>query len=148
MVKTEKYKPFALISTDLSLDPLEIVYIFTDRVEIEITIRELKDETGFGDYQVQREHAIERHGQISIVACALLKLLRTQPQVLGAGGEIAAQTLPWKPARDSFSTNQVRTLLQQACIAELIFRVLTIAQVNVKKRRVVAALRTLGFGMC
>jgi len=148
LVKTEKYKPFALICTDLSLDPLEIVYIFTDRVEIEITIRELKDETGFGDYQVRREHAIERHGQISIVACALLKLLRTQPQVLGAGADLAAQTLPWKRARDSFSTNQVRTLLQQACTAELIFRVLTIAGAKLENRRVLAALRSLGFGMC
>jgi hypothetical protein len=148
LVKTDKYKPFAIICTDLSLDPAEIVDIYTDRFEIEIAIRELKDETGLGDYQVHKQHAIERHAQISIIACALLKLLRTQPQLLGAQDDVAAQTLPWKPARDSFSTNQVRTLLQQLCIAQLIFAVLTIAGVVAKNNRILTALRTLGFGMC
>jgi hypothetical protein len=148
LVKTEKYKPFAIVCTDLSLDPAEIVDIYTERFEIEIAIRELKDETGFGDYQVRRQHAIERHAQISIVACSLLKLLRTQPQLLGAADDVAAQTLPWKPSRDSFSTNQVRTLLQQLCTAQLIFAVLTIARVSAKNDRILNALRTLGFGMC
>ena len=148
VVKTDKYKPMAIICTDLSLEPLEVIYIYTDRFEIEMAIRELKDETGFGDYQVMRAHAIERHGQLSIVACALLKLLRTQPELLGASENITAHTSPWKPKRDSLSTSQVRTLLQQACLAQLVFRVLGAARVNVKRPRILRSLRNLGFGVC
>lgn len=90
-------KPDAVImSTDLALTPREIARLYADRFEIEMTLRELKQHFGLGDYQVRLPEAMLRHVHLSGVACALTQLLTLRPPVRSEEIIGPPKATPWR----------------------------------------------------
>lgn len=67
-------EPFILVSTDLTLSALQIIEIYGARFSIELTIRDLKQHFGLGDYQCTTTLAILRFVQLACVAFCLWRL--------------------------------------------------------------------------
>jgi hypothetical protein len=68
-------EPIILVSTDLSLSALQIIEIYGARFSIELTIRDLKQHCGLGDYQCTTTLAILRFVHLACVAFCLWRLL-------------------------------------------------------------------------
>jgi len=68
-------EPFILVSTDLTLSALQIIEIYGARFSIELTIRDLKQHFGLGDYQCTTTLAILRFVHLACVAFGLWRLL-------------------------------------------------------------------------
>jgi hypothetical protein len=68
-------EPIILVSTDLSLSALQIIEIYGARFSIELTIRDLKQHFGLGDYQCTTTLAILRFVHLACVAFCLWRLL-------------------------------------------------------------------------
>lgn len=104
--RAERY----LLCTDRTLSAERIVTLYASRFSLELTFRELTQRCGFGDYQVRSQHGIERHVQLSQVACSLLHLVR-----ITHGRRAAAQLplLPWRKRRPSLSLGQTIEYLRQ-----------------------------------
>ena len=68
-------EPFILVSTDLTLSALQIIEIYGARFSIELTIRDLKQHFGLGDYQCTTTLAILRFVHLACVAFCLWRLL-------------------------------------------------------------------------
>lgn len=86
IVDLPRHQRAVLLSTDLSLSPVEIIERYAMRFSLEIAYRELKQRFGWGHYQVQSRRAIERHVALSFVACSLttlLLVLRDDQQTVG-----------------------------------------------------------------
>ena len=105
-----------LMSMDLSLTPREIAQLYADRFAIEMTFRELKQHFGLGHYQVRAAQGIERHVQLSAVACALTQLLTLRPPEQGfARGRLHPQPCPWRKPGTPTSVHETQLLLRLAC---------------------------------
>jgi SRSO17 transposase len=65
-----------LISTDLDLSPQTLLRFYLTRWEVENFYRVIKQNFGWGDYQMRSLMAIERHVLLVMVAHAFLELLR------------------------------------------------------------------------
>jgi hypothetical protein len=66
--------PILLVSTDLSLSALQIIEIYGARFSIELTIRDLKQHFGLGDYQCTTTLAIVRFVHLACLALCLWRL--------------------------------------------------------------------------
>jgi hypothetical protein len=78
IVDLPKHQRAVLLSTDVSLAPIEIIERYAMRFALEIAYRELKQRFAWGHYQVRSREAIERHLALSFVACSLTTLLLAQ----------------------------------------------------------------------
>lgn len=78
MVELRNHKRAVLLSTDLTLSPVEIIQAYAMRFALEIAFRDLKQRFGWGHYQVRSRQAIERHVALSFVAASLTTLLLVQ----------------------------------------------------------------------
>jgi hypothetical protein len=67
-------EPVIFVSTDLTLSALEIIAIYGARFSIELTIRDLKQHFGLGDYQCTTTLAILRFVRLACVAFCLWRL--------------------------------------------------------------------------
>src|SRR5215207_635999 len=67
-------EPILLVSTDLTLSALQIIEIYGARFSIELTIRDLKQHFGLGDYQCTTTLAILRFVPLACVAFCLWRL--------------------------------------------------------------------------
>jgi hypothetical protein len=76
-------EPLLLVSTDLALSALQIIEIYGARFSIELTIRDLKQHFGLGDYQCTTTLAILRFVHLACLAFCLWRL--TLLEYLGAG---------------------------------------------------------------
>jgi SRSO17 transposase len=65
-----------LICTDLDLPPQTLLRFYLTRWEVEIFYRAIKQNVGWGDYQMRNLMAIERHILLVMVAHAFLELQR------------------------------------------------------------------------
>lgn len=76
--------PLLLVSTDLSLSASQIIEIYGSRFSIELSIRDLKQHFGFGDYQCYSTLAFIRFVSLSCVSFGLwmLTLLHNQDSFL------------------------------------------------------------------
>jgi hypothetical protein len=68
--------PWYLLCTDLSLDPVEMVYTYAGRFQIEVNFDEVK-ELGLGQYQGRSGQGVRRWPLFLCVAHLLLKFLAT-----------------------------------------------------------------------
>jgi DDE superfamily endonuclease len=67
-------EPIILVSTDLTLSALQIIEIYGARFSIELTIRDLKQHFGLGDYQCTTTLAILRFVHLACLAFCLWRL--------------------------------------------------------------------------
>jgi DDE superfamily endonuclease len=67
-------EPIVLVSTDLTLSALQIIEIYGARFSIELTIRDLKQHFGLGDYQCTTTLAILRFVHLACVAFCIWRL--------------------------------------------------------------------------
>ena len=67
-------EPILLVSTDLALSALQIIDLYGARFSIELTIRDLKQHFGLGDYQCTTTLAILRFVHLACVAFCLWRL--------------------------------------------------------------------------
>lgn len=79
-----------LISTDLTLSPHTILSYYLIRWEVENFYRAAKQLLGWGDYQMRRLVAIERHVLLMMVTHAYLELQRQDLSEQGADGNLHA----------------------------------------------------------
>jgi SRSO17 transposase len=125
LVQITGCEPVALFSTDLSLSAQRIIQLYCDRFQIEMTFRDLKQHHGFGHYQARSQQAIERHAQLALVACSLLRTLTLrQEQWLRQTPLRDLIVGPWNRLVSRLSANQVRQVLYALCILEMIFAIL------------------------
>ena len=54
VVVATKREPILLVSTDLTLPPAAIIQLYAARFPMELSLRDLKQYLGLGDYQCQR----------------------------------------------------------------------------------------------
>lgn len=71
-------KPLLLMATDLSLSAEQIIEIYGSRYSIELTIRDLKQHCGFGDYQCYSTIAFLRSVFLSCVSFCLWMLFMVE----------------------------------------------------------------------
>ena len=76
-------EPILLVSTDLALSALQLIEIYGARFSIELTIRDLKQHFGLGDYQCTTTLAILRFVHLACIAFCLWRLVLLEH--LGAG---------------------------------------------------------------
>jgi DDE superfamily endonuclease len=67
-------EPLILVSTDLALSALQIIELYGARFSIELTIRDLKQHFGLGDYQCTTTLAILRFVHLACLAFCLWRL--------------------------------------------------------------------------
>ena len=67
-------EPILLVSTDLTLSALQIIESYGARFSIELTIRDLKQHCGLGDYQCTITLAILRFVHLACVAFCVWRL--------------------------------------------------------------------------
>ena len=67
-------EPILLVSTDLTLSALQIIEIYGARCSIELTIRDLKQHFGLGDYQCTTTLALLRFVHLACVAFCVWRL--------------------------------------------------------------------------
>jgi hypothetical protein len=72
--------PIILISTDLTLTAKQIIRIYSARFSLELTIRDLKQHFGLGDYQCTTSSAIYRFVALSLKAFCLWRLTLLEDQ--------------------------------------------------------------------
>ena len=68
-------EPISLVSTDLALSALQIIELYGARFSIELTIRDLKQHFGLGDYQCTTTLAILRFVHLACVAFCVWRLI-------------------------------------------------------------------------
>ncbi|MEW5768236.1 MAG: transposase [bacterium] len=73
VIKTQK-DPIILLSTDLTLSPVQIIQIYALRFTLELGIRDLKQHFGFTDYQSTSFQAMTRFIGLSLVSFCLWRL--------------------------------------------------------------------------
>jgi hypothetical protein len=111
-------EPILLVSTDLSLSALQIIEIYGARFSIELTIRDLKQHFGLGDYQCTTTLAILRFVHLACLAFCLWRL--TLIENLNAGWlqvTAARVSLPEAP----LSFQRVRRALRAWATRQIIF---------------------------
>jgi DDE superfamily endonuclease len=80
VVVATKREPILLVSTDLTLSPMTIIQLYAARFPLELTLRDLKQYGGLGDYQCSTLLAIHRFVHLTLTACCLWRLTMLQDQ--------------------------------------------------------------------
>jgi hypothetical protein len=75
-----KREPILLVSTDLTLPPAVIIQLYAARFPIELSLRDLKQYCGLGDYQCYTLLAIHRFVHLAVTAFCLWRLTLIQDQ--------------------------------------------------------------------
>ena len=75
--KSKPYHYFCLFTSDLERPIEELIQHYRDRWQIETAFRDVKQNFGFGTYQLRSRKGLNRHGQMSFVAASLTQLLFT-----------------------------------------------------------------------
>lgn len=111
-------EPFILVSTDLTLSALQIIEIYGARFSIELTIRDLKQHFGLGDYQCTTTLAILRFVHLACLAFCLWRLALLEH--LDAGWlQVTSARVALPEARLSFQ--RVRRALRAWATRQIIF---------------------------
>lgn len=76
-------EPLLLVSTDLALSALQIIELYGARFSIELTIRDLKQHFGLGDYQCTTTLAILRFVHLACLAFCLWRLALVESLTAG-----------------------------------------------------------------
>jgi hypothetical protein len=76
-------EPLLLVSTDRALSALQIIEIYGARCSIELTIRDLKQHFGLGDYQCTTTLAILRFVHLACIAFCLWRLALVESLTAG-----------------------------------------------------------------
>jgi hypothetical protein len=98
-------EPLLLVSTDLTLSALQIIEIYGARFSIELTIRDLKQHFGLGDYQCTTTLAILRFVHLACLAFCLWRLALLEHleagwlQVTASRGALPAAPLSFQRVR-------------------------------------------------
>lgn len=106
--------PIILISTDLTLTAKEIIEIYSARFQIELTIRDLKQYFGFGDYQCRSSLSINRFSFLSCLSHCIGRLMLIKDQVIDCDTEM-------KRKESQFSFSRLRKGLRCQMIKKIIF---------------------------
>jgi hypothetical protein len=80
VVVATKHEPILLVSTDRTLPPAAIIQLYAARVPLELTLRDLQQYGGRGDYQGDTLWAIHRLVPLALTACCLWRLTLRQDQ--------------------------------------------------------------------
>jgi hypothetical protein len=100
--------PWYLLTTDLTLDPLEAVSAYAGRAQIELNFDEVK-ELGLGHYQGRSAQGVRRWPLVLSLAQLSLKLIATG----GLPVELPTLSWPWYPRENT--VGQVRRRLIEYC---------------------------------
>jgi hypothetical protein len=111
-------EPIILVSTDLALSALQIIEIYGARFSIELTIRDLKQHFGLGDYQCTTTLAILRFVHLACLAFCLWRL--TLIESLEAGWLQVTSSRVTRPEA-SLSFTRVRRALRVWAVRQVIF---------------------------
>ena len=76
VVKEKRKKTSSLVSTNLHLSALDIIKYYAKRWKIEQMIKDLKQQLGFGDYQVRNLQAIQHYVALALLSYCVLILLK------------------------------------------------------------------------
>jgi hypothetical protein len=110
--------PLILVCTDLSLSALQIIELYGARFSVELTIRDLKQHFGLGDYQCTTTLAILRFVHLASLAFCLWRLALLEH--LNAGWlQVTAARVSLPEA--SLSFQRVRRALRAWGIRQVIF---------------------------
>jgi hypothetical protein len=110
-------EPILLVSTDLTLSALQIIEIYGARFSIELTIRDLKQHFGLGDYQCTTTLAILRFVHLACVAFCVWRLALLEHVEAGwLQGTSARVALPEAP----LSFQRVRRALRAWATRQII----------------------------
>jgi hypothetical protein len=111
-------EPILLVSTDLALSALQIIELYGARFSIELTIRDLKQHFGLGDYQCTTTLAILRFVHLACLAFCLWRLALSDHLNAGWLQVTAARvSLPEAP----LSFQRVRRALRAWATRQIIF---------------------------
>ena len=111
-------EPILLVSTDRTLSALQIIEIYGARFSIELTIRDLKQHFGLGDYQCTTMLAILRFVHLACVAFCLWRLALLEHLEAGwLQGTAPGVALPEAP----LSFQRVRRALRAWATRQVIF---------------------------
>jgi len=126
--------PVILMTTNLNMSAEEMLQTYCARFQIEFSIRELKQELGFEDYQVRRSWAIEKFLNITILVNSLLKIAFVTDKKLQ--GSVRKQTSqPWRGQEPVFSIKEVLSILRNEI---MIKRFLDISGFKPKQQKIPA----------
>ncbi len=101
-------EPSILVSTDLTLSALQIIELYGARFSIELTIRDLKQHFGLGDYQCTTTLAILRFVHLACIAFCVWRL---------APGDLVAGV----PAGSPLSFQRVHRALRAWATRQVLF---------------------------
>lgn len=110
-------EPILLVSTDLALSALQIIEIYGARFSIELTIRDLKQHFGLGDYQCTTTLAILRFVHLACVALCLWRLVLLEHleagwlQVTSARGALPEAPLSFQRVRRALRAWATRQII-------------------------------------
>ena len=111
-------EPFILVSTDLTLSALQIIELYGARFSIELTIRDLKQHFGLGDYQCTTTLAILRCVHLACLGFCLWRLALLEHLEAGWLQVTSARvSLPEAP----LSFQRVRRALRAWATRQIIF---------------------------
>jgi DDE superfamily endonuclease len=111
-------EPIILVCTDLTLSALQIIELYGARFSIELTIRDLKQHFGLGDYQCTTTLAILRFVHLACLAFCLWRLTLIENLTAGWLQVTAARvSLPEAP----LSFQRVRRALRAWATRQIIF---------------------------
>jgi hypothetical protein len=110
-------EPLLLVSTDLALSALQIIEIYGARFSIELTIRDLKQHFGLGDYQCTTTLAILRFVHLACLAFCLWRLALVEHlaagwlQVTSARGSLPEAPLSFQRVRRALRAWATRQII-------------------------------------
>lgn len=111
-------EPVLFVSTDLTLSALQIIELYGARFSIELTIRDLKQHFGLGDYQCTTTLAILRFVRLACVAFCLWRLALLEHLEAGwLQGTSSRVSLPEAP----LSFQRVRRALRAWATRQVLF---------------------------
>lgn len=104
-----------LVTNRLDLTAPEVVEVYLERWSVEVPIRDLKQNLGLGDCQMERLEGTVRHWVLAFVSQALLMLLRLQADA----GEL--RTASGQPVASVGRTlGEVRQFVRECALVELL----------------------------
>lgn len=111
-----RWSPYVVLATNrLDLTAWEVVRVYQERWEIEVLIRDGKQNLGLGDSQIERLEGTVRHWVLSLLSQGLLTLLRLQAD---AGEACTASGQPIASVGQTLG--EVRQFVQRCALVELI----------------------------
>ena len=109
-------RPILLVSSALGLTPKQIIEIYGGRFALEVAIRELKQEIGFGDYQCTKTLAFLRFTQLCCCALALGRLILSKKSSLSG----LSDDSPIPVSEEPMSVRKLRRCLRRSVLSGLL----------------------------